>query len=190
MRRAAVATALMVGMVALAGCGGSDDGEESRATGALSEEATVVGDDEGTTSATEEGALTFGAGSYDAIAAALVAANLRLCFEYVGGWDVSGSYESMQWTAVGDATCPDDPFQADDRGLIVADAYGSPGELANGIQQSQDGFGDGLVGYHWEQFIVSVRQGAHPDTVAAFEEAVATLEGAEAIYDRRWQPSD
>lgn len=142
-------------------------------------------EDTGTAADTKDEASPFGEGSYKEAVAAIEAAGLSVCDEDRGEGNVSGSYESRSYNVqVGE--CEYDSTGGGDLNdaLVTVQAYGSPGELDSAVtQHAEQGFGDGLVGYQWQQYLVAVHQGAAPEAVTAFREGMSDL-GAGIAYDR------
>ncbi len=172
----------MVSVAALAvGCG--DDSSDTQQVREPAASTSVV-----LTTPTTPTRLTAAQGTYEDVKATLQAAGLQVCKERTSGADFSGSYEEHSLGVMAPTRpCPTDEF-ADTDALIVVDAYATDGELRRAVERfsGPDAYvGDGLVGFAWAPFIVSIREGSRPEAIEAFLRAASSLRGSTQVYDRR-----
>ena len=116
----------------------------------------------------------FGQGNYDTVTTALTDVGLDVAEEnFSAGGDVTGSYEKMTYSVATRSNASD--------GLVVVNAYAGPEQLD---EIGEDSYvGDSLIGYRWQQYIVSITQSSDPVVIAAFRQAMGELDGASVAYD-------
>lgn len=150
-------------ILALVGGCGDDGGDKTRA--------------QGRTSFDSGSEVSFGSGNAHTVTDVIERAGLNLC-NPVKTRDFSGSYERKLYDVFLGICSPDGASD----GALLIETFSSPDLLAEAASPEAP---DGLIGYEWGQFLVSVKPGSRPEVITLFREAMNKLEGAELAFDRR-----
>ncbi len=154
-----LASALILAL--MTGCG-DDGGDTTRG--------------QGRTSFDSGSEVSSGSGNAHTVTGVIERAGLDVC-NPVETTDFSGSYERKLYDIFLGICSPDKTSD----GTLLIETFSNPELLAQAASSEAP---DGLIGYEWKQFLVSVQPGTRPEAITLFREAMNKLEGAGLAFDR------